>query len=893
MDVGEVLVKIQGDVTGLTAAVNQAIKTLDKVSESTKRQEQQSRSSFEQIGAAATRMAGLLGIAFSANYFINFAKNAMETVGRMNDLADQVDISAATLAGLKSVAEEAGSSIEVFARSAFNTTRQLSEVSSKSDPVYLGIKRLGLSFNELRTMKSEDAIRTIAVAMDGLTSRTEKVQIATAFWGSRLAKEMLPVLDAMAHGVDTLNQSLTADQIARIDQMTDAWTRLSNQLQFHMADAVLGAKDALQSIFDLIQLNMSNDVIAKFFGFAPAAPTGKSPLMTKEEYQKSLPKQYTGSLVGLAPAGGFGETPILPIGAIDKVTEAMKRQAIAAKAAEIAITSGDAAAAKYKLTEETLLGPMGQMIVDSDEFKTALAELGSAMGGVPATQLAQSFRQQAIAIEAQRLALTETDAEVLRYTLSANAMIQLHTTKLPAAIQQFIDKLVALKDAADKTKDRQDALRAGGEQYVRMVKDMADAANKLSELSAKAGLLGLSDMNRELEESRRKWADMRMEILKAWDYMSDLPAALKDIDRAQAREQAAIRQKFAPEDVAQARLEALINSFHDLTGSMAEVEIKAQLFGNSFDLTSAALDVQNQAVTNLIEQYLNLRDTGTATAQELADAWASVVAASKNVRITEGRQRAEQLGANIANSFATGIRNTLEGVETGQQTLGDAMKNMVRNMALELQFTIFDQTILGPIKMFAQGFVTGLVGAIDDEFEQNMKRLGEKLGAALNKMLSDLMKSSQVSKWIGMGLSFLGNMFGGASAGVGAGVGGDWVGAGINPAGGGFGAGAGPGFAAGGPLFNTGLFRGHAGEVVLNNAAVRRLGGMSAANALNAGRGGMSGGNVQVSLDFQGAQIIPRAPWTTPDEVIKVSTKHINDDGVMVAAMGNRLSRRK
>jgi len=63
---------------------------------------------------------------------------------------------------------------------------------------------------------------------------------------------------------------------------------------------------------------------------------------------------------------------------------------------------------------------------------------------------------------------------------------------------------------------------------------------------------------------------------------------------------------------------------------------------------------------------------------------------------------------------------------------------------------------------------------------------------------------------------------------------------------------------------------------------------MGRANALNT-EGGIGGSGLQVSLDFQGAQIIPRAPWATPEDVVKVGVKHLNNDEMWLATIKKRL----
>ena len=119
----------------------------------------------------------------------------------------------------------------------------------------------------------------------------------------------------------------------------------------------------------------------------------------------------------------------------------------------------------------------------------------------------------------------------------------------------------------------------------------------------------------------------------------------------------------------------------------------------------------------------------------------------------EARKRADQFGQDLANSLTSGIRNTLEGIETGQQTLAEGMKNLFRNMLLEVQFTLLDKTIMEPLKAIAAGFISGFVGALDEAANDQLRDWAKGLGASLRS-------------WLSQAFSGLGGMFGGAASGM-------------------------------------------------------------------------------------------------------------------------------
>ena len=230
----------------------------------------------------------------------------------------------------------------------------------------------------------------------------------------------------------------------------------------------------------------------------------------------------------------------------------------------------------------------------------------------------------------------------------------------------------------------------------------------------------------------------------------------------------------------------------------------------------------------------------------------------------EARARADKLGEDLANSLTSGMKNTLMGIETGQQSLGEGMRNLVRNMLLELQGAVFDKAILEPLKAIAAGFISGLVGALDDAANTQLKDWAKNLG-------------KQVSSWLGSSLSsiFGGGGGGGAAAGSMSALDAElgWM-----------------GFAKGGmiPSFASGgLFIGHGGEFVMQKRAVDSIGADKLSAANQSGKLPGSGATA-VTVEING-DITPRQPNMTPDQVVKVTAGNITNDGMVMSAIEQRL----
>lgn len=234
--------------------------------------------------------------------------------------------------------------------------------------------------------------------------------------------------------------------------------------------------------------------------------------------------------------------------------------------------------------------------------------------------------------------------------------------------------------------------------------------------------------------------------------------------------------------------------------------------------------------------------------------------------VKKPQTEAEKLGEEIGNALTQGLKNTLLGIETGTQTLGEGMKNLLRNMLLELQGMVFDKAILAPLKMIAEGFVSGLVGALDTAANDQLKNWAKGIGENLRS-------------WIGTGISAIGSLFG-SSVDLSTST----FSEGSFPTGGLTGRQFGgmlPSFAGGG------LFIGHGGEFVMQKRAVDSIGADKLVAANQSGKLPGSGGTA-VTVEING-DITPRQPNMSPDQVVRVTAGNITNDGMIMSAIEQRL----
>jgi hypothetical protein len=226
--VGNVIFQISADLKGLQGQ----LRTM----------EGNFSSSFSRIeGFAGNLGKGLLqGLAagFSVGAITSFGREILNLADNLQNLSDQTGLSVELLSGLKSPLEEAGTSMDAFAKGVFNLQKNLGNVDKETDPAAQAIKRLGLNLNELRNASPDQFIKQVTDAIAKIENPVERNTVLFNLLG-KSAKELGPAFQQLAGRFDELKASgLTAADVKALDDVGDALTRLKNQALLLGAEGV-------------------------------------------------------------------------------------------------------------------------------------------------------------------------------------------------------------------------------------------------------------------------------------------------------------------------------------------------------------------------------------------------------------------------------------------------------------------------------------------------------------------------------------------------------------------------------------------------------------------------------------------------------------------------------
>lgn len=190
-----------------------------------------------QVSSVASTLKGFaasMGIVFSVGLIKNWVSGVIDAASNVNDLSKKLGVSAEAVQRWSYAAELSGGSIETVDRAVKKMNEQLAE----GDKSTIGaLKKAGLSFDQIRRMKPEDAFNAIVKALEGIEDPMTRARIATQLFG-KAGQELLP---AIAEGFGKAGASakvMSDETIKRLDAAGDAWVKLTNIVTIYTGEAI-------------------------------------------------------------------------------------------------------------------------------------------------------------------------------------------------------------------------------------------------------------------------------------------------------------------------------------------------------------------------------------------------------------------------------------------------------------------------------------------------------------------------------------------------------------------------------------------------------------------------------------------------------------------------------
>lgn len=209
---------------------------------------------FGTITSSLSSMAGVMGIAFSAQAVVGFIGNVVDSAGKIADLSAKLGIGTDAVQGFTAAAELSGGTIDDVGNAIFKMNDNLSTGSKTTQQ---SLAALHLKLNDLRQMKPEDAFLAITDALETIKDPMERSRLEMDLFG-KSGGALGAAIDAGFRQASNAANKMSEDTIAALDKAGDAWTKLKNSIVISTGTALGATLD----FFDKI-LNKFDEGVAK------------------------------------------------------------------------------------------------------------------------------------------------------------------------------------------------------------------------------------------------------------------------------------------------------------------------------------------------------------------------------------------------------------------------------------------------------------------------------------------------------------------------------------------------------------------------------------------------------------------------------------------------------
>lgn len=169
-----------------TDEVSYIIRAKDSFSEIHKKADSVVNNSAKVVAGASVAMAA--SIAVTTVSLVTMVKTTADSAHNLADLENRLGVSAEGFSSLAFAAERSGISITTLETSLQRQTRRLSEAAKGTGVAVSALNELGLTAQELKELKPEEAFIKLAAEMEKIPSKADRARIAMQLWDTEGVK---------------------------------------------------------------------------------------------------------------------------------------------------------------------------------------------------------------------------------------------------------------------------------------------------------------------------------------------------------------------------------------------------------------------------------------------------------------------------------------------------------------------------------------------------------------------------------------------------------------------------------------------------------------------------------------------------------------------------------
>jgi hypothetical protein len=499
--VGNLLVQMRAELGGLKLDVKEMQSTF--------------QNGFNQIKSAAANLGNTLVASLGVGAIIGFGKSLVDLGHKFSNLHDETGLSIEVIGGLKPMVDQTGISIDQFALGILRAQKNLGGIHSEADPAAQALKTLGLNIGQMLAASPDEFLERFAKGLATVDDQNKRAALATQILGKagaeltpvllRIANEGLPRMSSeIARGYKALGD--LKDQLIRITAETyNFWAAVSGKIAGSFDDTTIKSFQQQIETLSAYLVKMKN-LMGDAFEDNPDMKAAQARLTG---LQVVLEKMTA------AAVGKGGKADIILGGdpqKIQSITEALNKQIAALQAQQIALTQGDAAGLRFRLSMQALdelgvkkLPPEIQNLINKlvglsiadERAKLAQNAFFASFGAGDETlnRSAEAWRELGKMIEESVSldpALRALNKEMEGIAAQAEAFGPSfdEATKKIEALKTAIKNMLSVPGATAKTPEISDKIAALQNQEIN--KTFEDLGKSMNDISAQAQVFGIS-----------------------------------------------------------------------------------------------------------------------------------------------------------------------------------------------------------------------------------------------------------------------------------------------------------------------------------------------------------------------------------------------------------------
>jgi hypothetical protein len=218
-------------------------------------------------------VAGVIGVAFSVQQIVNFAKAILTAGDQIKRMADQTGMTTDQVQEMSYVAGQTGNTIDQLVASVGQMQNRL---ASGDKSAVSAVKALSLNLDELMRANPAQQFAMIAEGIGQIENPARQAQMAMDLFG-RAGIQILPTLKSEYEKLRDEAPKMSRATVEALDEMGDSWERLKATALAVTANVFVALRDGA-NVSAIAARQVSNEVGA--FDAALKAATASAPPLT-------------------------------------------------------------------------------------------------------------------------------------------------------------------------------------------------------------------------------------------------------------------------------------------------------------------------------------------------------------------------------------------------------------------------------------------------------------------------------------------------------------------------------------------------------------------------------------------------------------------------------------